>query len=91
MWRHTVSMGVLILASTPALAQTMTFSTSNSAYQVTTVFNEVDVFDFDMEINAPLAARFALAMTSVRFAMTYRWFNTLSAGSSNQAVATGFV
>ena len=56
MWHQTVLIGLVMVLATTASAQTTTFSISNSDFQVNTVFNEVDVFNFSMEIDAPLAA-----------------------------------
>ncbi len=56
MWRKIVMTGLLLISTVAVSAQTTTFSIANSDFQVSTVFNEVGVFNFSMEINAPLAA-----------------------------------
>lgn len=42
-------------AAPAAIAQTMTFSTTNADYQLTNVFSDVDIFDITVVIDAPLA------------------------------------
>ncbi len=55
MWRALILITAFSL-STATAAQTMTFSTTNADYQVTNVFSDVDIFNFTIEIDAPLAA-----------------------------------
>ncbi|MGI9204367.1 MAG: hypothetical protein ACR2Q3_10180 [Woeseiaceae bacterium] len=55
--RRCTSLIVLVFLIAPAVAaQTMTFSTNQSDYQLTNVFSDVDLFDITVIIDAPLAA-----------------------------------
>ncbi|MFK8029364.1 MAG: hypothetical protein AB8G18_03930 [Gammaproteobacteria bacterium] len=58
MWRTILFFALFVFLAMPGAssAQTMTFSTSDTDYVVTNVFSNVGVFNFNIEIDAPLAA-----------------------------------
>ncbi len=55
MYRLLLGFVLLVGINSLTSAQTMTLSTSNTDYQITNVFSDVDIFNFNIEINVPLA------------------------------------
>jgi hypothetical protein len=55
MFRSTFTFVIGLAFFTLANGQTMTFATSSSDYEITTVFSNVDSFMIEIEIDAPLA------------------------------------
>ena len=73
--------GLLLVAisATGANAQTMTLSTSNADFQITNAFSDVDLFNIEIGINAPLAA--GLYNDPEIISVTYRVQGSLVAGT----------
>ncbi|MEM9056596.1 MAG: hypothetical protein AAGD86_03915, partial [Pseudomonadota bacterium] len=77
--RIALLLSLFLATATAAHAQTMTLSTNQADYQITNVFSDVDIFNFSIEINAPLAAGVYVDPEIV--SVTYQVQGTLAAGT----------
>lgn len=68
-----------LMATNVVFGQTMMLSTSNADYQVTNVFSDVDIFQIDVEIDAPLAPGVYNNPTILN--VTYRVMGVLEPGT----------
>ncbi|MEL7447860.1 MAG: hypothetical protein AAFN78_01545 [Pseudomonadota bacterium] len=77
--RTPLLLALCLSTATAVHAQTMTLSTSDADFQITNVFSDVDVFNFNIEINAPLAA--GVYTDPEIISVTYQVQGVLTAGT----------
>lgn len=72
------SLGLIFLWQ-PVIAQTMQLTLSDADFEITNVVSDVDLFDFQIEINAPLAA--GVYNNPSLISVSYRVFGSLIEGT----------
>jgi len=70
---------IAVLVQSELLAETVRFSTSNTDYQVTNVFSDVDLFTIEIDIDMPLSPGVYSDPNIIR--VTYRVFGDLALGT----------